>query len=172
MIAASDIRAELSAAIVIREYGLRAIRRGSQYRLKQCPRCGEKSPREAIAIDARTGSWLHFGYERASGGTCSGDVLDLIAACEGLDCRRDFRRIAERAASIAGIVDLNDAERAIRRAEAERRAAQADEEERLSYVESRKLAKASWSLLRRASLGAVPGQRCGRRNSRRRRRAD
>lgn len=147
----NDVRAELSAAIVIREYGLRATRRGSQFRLKECPRCHEKSSRDAIAIDARSGSWCHHGFERAAGGACSGDVLDLIAACEGLDCKRDFRRVMERAAAIAGVVDMSDVERDNRRREAECRAVEADEEERLSFLTSREIAATHWTVLPRHS---------------------
>src|SRR5690349_5904550 len=92
-IEASDLRGAITAHEVIERYGLKAKRRGSQYRLSECPRCGDKSSREAIAIDASSGSWCHHGAERAAGGQCSGDIIDLIAACEGLDCARDFRRV-------------------------------------------------------------------------------
>jgi hypothetical protein len=142
---ADDVRAELSAVQVIQAYGLRGVLRGSQYRLRECPRCHEKSRREAIAIDARTGSWLHHGFERNAGGACSGDVLDLVAACEGLDCRRDFARVMERAAQIAGVTSVSDVDREQRQRQiAERvRADAVAELERM--VSNRNTAGATWN---------------------------
>lgn len=153
---ADDVRAELSAVQVIQAYGLRGFLRGSQYRLRECPRCHEKSRREAIAIDARSGSWLHHGFERSAGGACSGDVLDLIAACEGLDCRRDFARVMERAAAIAGVTFVSDAERETRQRQiAERIRIEAIAElERMAS--NRNTAGATWNALKRFD---VPGMR-------------
>lgn len=154
MIPATEIRDALSADLVIARYGLRAKKRGSQYRLVECPRCRGRSTREAIAIDAKTGQWLHHGFERAAGGTCSGDVLDLIAACEDLDCKRDFRRIMDIAAEIAGVVHESEIERDIRiRAQKERARVEltAEIERR---VASRSTAAAAWDAL---STGATEG---------------
>lgn len=149
MIAASDLRDALSPLAIIERYGLAAKRRGSQYRLAQCPRCGEKSQREAIAIDAQDGSWCHHGYERAAGGKCSGDVLDLLAACEGLDCARDFRRVAELAAQLSGVADMSDAEREQHRREtAERNRRQVAVDAR-KHLSDRDTARAAWDRLAR-----------------------
>lgn len=120
----AEVRDAISVESVLDRYGLQARRRGSQYRLTLCPRCGAKSNREAIAIDARTGRWCHHGHERPAGGMCSGDILDLIAACEGLDCTKDFRRVAERAADIAGLTTVSDVERDLRQAQLRERARQ------------------------------------------------
>lgn len=108
---AAEVRASLQVEQVIHAYGLKAKRRGSQYRLSECPRCRHRSSSEAIAIDATSGSWLHHGAERPAG-ECSGDILDLVAACEGIDTRRDFRRVIARAAEMAGLSDtLSELER-------------------------------------------------------------
>lgn len=152
MISSSDLRDALSVADIIERYGLRAKRRGSQYRLTECPRCHERSSREAIAIDARSGQWLHHGHEKAAGGVCSGDILDLVAACEGLDCGRDFPRVVEAAQRITGALADVDIEERRRRA-AERAAADA-REEAARHAASRSTASTEWERLpRRCSRG-------------------
>ena len=72
-----DVRPELNSDDVIQKYGLKAKNRGSQYRLTECPRCHETSSSEAIAVDKRTGRWIHHGHERDAGGECSGDRFEL-----------------------------------------------------------------------------------------------
>lgn len=152
MIATSELRDAVEAIAVIQRYSLRAKLRGSQYRLRECPRCKASSHREAIAIDARNGSWLHHGYERAAGGECSGDVLDLIAACEGLDCRRDFRRIVEIASEIAGIVGESDSDREARAARARVRAQAEEAANKAQHSIWRSTAGGAWNALRRRDL--------------------
>jgi hypothetical protein len=108
---ADQVRLELDVERVMDHYGLRGVKRGGWYRLSQCPKCHRTSAREAIAIEASSGRWLHHGRERNAGGECSGDLFSLVAACEGLDPRRDFSRIVQRAAEIAGIAEIGpDAE--------------------------------------------------------------
>jgi hypothetical protein len=140
-----EVRAELTAADVIREYGLRGKPRGSQFRLRECPRCHEKSRREAIAIDTKTGRWLHHGHERDAGGVCSGDVFDLIAACEGLDCRRDFVAIMDRAKSIAGIDHVDEPQRERRKRQAEARAAEQTIADLERLIANRSTASSTWN---------------------------
>lgn len=106
---ADQIRVALGVERVIDAYGLKGTLRNGWYKFNLCPRCGEKSSREAIAVEASTGRWLHHGRERNAGGNCSGDLFDLIAACEGLDSRRDFARVLERASQLAGY-STNDPE--------------------------------------------------------------
>lgn len=100
---ADHVRLELGVERVMDAYGLVGVLRNGWYRLRACPRCGEKSSRQAIAIEAKSGRWLHHGSERGAGGECSGDLFGLIAACAGLDTKRDFTRILELAAAAAGI---------------------------------------------------------------------
>src|SRR5688572_25498307 len=90
---AEDVRCELCAQGVIDEYAPETPRRGSEFRPVTCPRCREPSKRGSVAISASTGAWLHHGREREAGGACSGDIFDLVAAFEGLDCRRDWPRV-------------------------------------------------------------------------------
>lgn len=98
-----DVRSSLTVSDVVAAYGLPVRRSGAQLRLRRCPRCGETSKREGIAINPHTGRWLHHGRERAAGGDCSGDVIDLVAALEGLDVRRDWQRLLARCAELAGV---------------------------------------------------------------------
>lgn len=146
-----DVRDALTVESIIDRYGLVAKRRGSQYRLRQCPRCGSKSSREAIAIDARTGSWCHHGFERP-GGDCSGDILDLVAACEGLSCRNDFRRVLAIATEIAGVTDsLTEIERDQRREQAKERARRDVIAELEQRVAARSTAGDAWAALARST---------------------
>lgn len=133
----ADVRAELTVTLVLGAYpSVRARRSRSQFRVRQCPRCGEQSKREAIAIDATTGAWCHFGRERSAGGECSGDLVDLVAALEGLDARRDFALVRKRCEEIAGVdcSTTSDSDRAARRASRER---QAEERLKLAELEER-----------------------------------
>lgn len=107
---ADDVRVELGVERVIETFGLQGQKRGKWFRLRECPRCHEKSSREAIAIELSSGRWLHHGHERNAGGECSGDMFDLVAACEGLDTRRDFARIVARAGEIAGMAPIGNAD--------------------------------------------------------------
>jgi phage/plasmid primase-like uncharacterized protein len=102
MIDRDQIRVELGVERVMDAFGLRGPIRNGWYRLALCPRCGEKSSREAVAIEASSGRWLHHGRERSAGGDCSGDLFDLVAACEGLDARKDFAKVLQRAGQLAG----------------------------------------------------------------------
>lgn len=148
---AADVRASLSAEQVIFAYGLKVKRRGSQYRLSECPRCRHRSSSEAIAIDAQSGSWLHHGCERPAG-ECSGDILDLVAACEGLDTRRDFRRVITKAAELAGLADtLTELEREQRVQQAKERARQQAVADLERLAASRSTAASEWDRLSRRS---------------------
>lgn len=156
-----DVRAELHVDDVIRHASLRVRRRGSQFRMKECPRCHETSSSEAIAIDSRTGRWIHHGREREAGGECSGDLLDLLAACEGLDAKRDFARLLPIAAKLAGVEAraLTDEERAQRRAYREQQAAErqrrADEEDAAIKREALTKAGATWQRFGRVRRNLV-----------------
>lgn len=145
----AEVERDLRAHDVVNAYGLRIARRGRWWRLKECPRCKEKSSRLAIAINPENGAWLHHGKERAAGGECSGDILDLVAALEGLDCRKDFPRVIARAAEIAGLDTTGDPEQR-RKAQDEARARVEREAnaERLRHDRARKLAGTHWDALR------------------------
>jgi hypothetical protein len=141
MIPASELNDALSGSAIVERYGLRGKRRGSEIRLVECPLCRERSAREAIAISAKSGSWCHHGHE------CGGDALSLIAACEGLDCKRDFRKVAGIAAEIAGLANETEFERE-RRIEAARARAQREITAELEKRNrNRSTATATWDAL-------------------------
>lgn len=54
-------------------------------------------------IDRVTGQWVHHSGSSAADSPCRGDALELVAAFEGLDRRRDFADLIQRAAAIAGV---------------------------------------------------------------------
>lgn len=146
---ADQVRVELGVERVLDHYGLRGVKRNGWYRLRECPRCHEKSSREAIAIEASSGRWLHHGHERSAGGVCSGDLFGLVAACEGLDASRDFPRVLARAAEVAGISDATGGDpEAEARIAARLRALQAEEAaDRRRRQEAARDAAAYWDAL-------------------------
>lgn len=111
----SDVLDALHVDDIVSRYGLKVRGRGGEYRLHECPRCKAVSRRTAVCINAESGLWVHHGHERKSGGNCSGNAIDLVAACEGIDS--DDPRALEIAAQIAGVElrELTDAERRERR---------------------------------------------------------
>src|SRR5690242_18399964 len=62
-----------------------------------CPAHGERTP--SCSVTRGPDGTIRV---RCFGCDLSGDVLTLVAAASGLDVRRDFRRVLERAASAAG----------------------------------------------------------------------
>lgn len=140
-----DVLAALSVESVLDFYAVEVDHRGRWLRGRTCPGCGEhKRGREAFAVEVEAG---RFKCHKCGAG---GDLLDLVALCEGLDPRRDFPRVVEMAAQIAGVsAPLPDAERERRReerrvaAEARRRA----EAQRRADAEAR--APGVWESLRR-----------------------
>lgn len=150
-----DVRAELRIEDVINRYGLKVRRHGRTLRAKECPRCRLPSSSEAIVFNPRKDTWGHFGAGKAEGGECFGNAIDLVAVCEGLDTKRDFVKVLEIAAKIAGVEarPLTDDERAARRAYREQQAAerqiQADAEEAAMLREAKlKAASVRQRLLR------------------------
>jgi hypothetical protein len=149
-----DVRSALHIADVADYYGLG--RPGlAKRRLPSCPRCGADSSSKAIVINTVRNTWGHFGHGKEEGGDCYGDAIDLVAACEGLDTRRDFAAVLKRAAEIAGVdPDLTDAQRVVQRAERERQEAdrqrQADREEATMVREAKLKASATWQRLARS----------------------
>lgn len=81
------VRDQLVAAFGIRGHGV------AQLRTKQCPTRTHSADSCAIAADGR---WSCFACGTA------GDGLDWIAAEAGLDIKRDFAKVLERAAGISG----------------------------------------------------------------------
>lgn len=94
---------------------------GDEARTRLCPMCGPRS-RDAVVVNLVTGRWIDHAHG------CSGDMFDIVASLAGLDARRDFVRVKELAAELAGLDastptgDLTQrrADTARRRAEQER----------------------------------------------------
>ncbi|MCX5746731.1 MAG: hypothetical protein NT062_30015 [Proteobacteria bacterium] len=137
---AADVRAAVKPIDVFAYFDWKFRPSGSQFRLAICPRCGEQS--SGIAV-ARDGSWIHHGHEHAAGGTCSGDALNLVAAFAGLDTKRDFVKVLELAAEIAGVEaqPLSEPERAQRRADRDRAAADRQRQDDLANAAALREAK-------------------------------
>ena len=160
------VRAALTAAMVAAEAGIPVRRTGTQLRTKQCPACGLRSA-DSVVVNAATGAWEC----KAHG--CKGDLFALVAGWNGLDHKRDFGRVLERAAAIAGVSpEPHDASAQLARAE--RRAA---EEQRAAAVVAARAAAVArvpgwWAALSRRSpegeeflrrtRGVEPGELIGR----------
>ena len=71
-----------------------------EVRFQACPSCGPRSRSDAIAANRGTGLWLCHAHG------CKGDLLALVAGLAGLDVEREFHRVIELAADIAGVVAL------------------------------------------------------------------
>jgi hypothetical protein len=95
---ADAVEAGLRAPAILDAFGAR-YRDAPTIRLTVCPQCGEATKRAAVAINRASCKWVHHG------GPCRGAALDLVAAFAGLDRRRDFVRLLEIAAPIAGVTE-------------------------------------------------------------------
>jgi hypothetical protein len=146
VIDADQVRAALSPPAALDHFGVRYQRRGDELRTKHCPTCGPRS-REAVAINVATGMWADHAHG------CRGDLFALVAGYAGVDAARDFRRVLELAASIAGLSSAEvDPEMARRieernRVEAARRAR--DHAERQAAIATM---PGRWAQLERRSL--------------------
>lgn len=108
--------ASLRTSDVVGHFRLDGKRMGDELRFGVCPKCGPRTRKDAISINMQSGRWADHAHG------CSGDLLSLIAGFSGLDPKRDFPRVLEIAASIAGIgTDSDPAEtaRALERRRAE-----------------------------------------------------
>lgn len=146
MIANEQILAELRPAAVPEHYGIKFKICGDELRTRHCPACGQRST-DAVAINVDSGLWCcHVCGAR-------GDVFALVAGYAGLDARRDFVKVKELAAQIAGISSAASDPDLVRRL-AERR--RQEELRRVQEQAERAAAVASmparWEALDRRSL--------------------
>ena len=136
-----QIVAALSPRAVLDRFGIEGRATGRELRTGVCPTCGPRSRRDAVAINLGTGMWDC----KVTG--CSGDVFALVAGLAGLDARRDFPKVLELAADIAGVSIATDPEAAQRIADRRRVEAarmQADQEARAA---ARATMPAKWAAL-------------------------
>jgi hypothetical protein len=106
-----DLRCHLtSPQRVAKALGLKVQQDGGSYVLVLCPVHAEKN--------ASCSLYKRQGQLKAKCRGCQwrGDVLDLIAAAEGLDGRSGFREVLARACELAGMSDQAEALRGGRRA--------------------------------------------------------
>lgn len=148
-----DVLEALRPDAVIAHFGVKGRRFGREFRTRTCPACGERSRADAVAINLVTGKW----HDHAHG--CSGDLFALLAGLAGLDVRKQFREVIDLGAEIAGvtpaIAPMSASERAQRREDIARRAAQREAQE-LEETERRRqqaieFATAQWGRLSTSS---------------------
>lgn len=117
------VLAALRAGDVIARFQIKGRTKGDEYRCNLCPKCGPRSREDAVAINLLSGKWSDHAHG------CGGDILDLVAGLSGLDTKRDFQRVLELAADIAGVgpgADPAD----VRRSLEQRRQLEAQQRER------------------------------------------
>lgn len=150
MIDRDAVVAALRPADVIARFALAGKRIGDEFRTRVCPTCGARSRADAVAINMTTGRWRDHAH------SCSGDLLGLVAGLLGCDVRRDFERVLQVAADIAGITGERD-DAAIARALSERRQREreASDARLRERIEAMRAAGRVWRGLRDTSeLGA------------------
>lgn len=144
------VLAALTARDVLARFGVAGTTRGAEFRTRLCPSCGPRS-RDAVVINLDSGRWV----DQAHG--CHGDLLALVAQLGGLDCKRDFQRVLELAADVAGVgPDVDPAVVAAaraRQAEQEAAAAAARKFERVDAI------RYAGNLWRRAGARHPHGER-------------
>jgi phage/plasmid primase-like uncharacterized protein len=126
----AEVRAALRGDAVLDAFDVKYQRRGDELRTRQCPACGPRT-RDAVAVNAISGMWSDHAHG------CKGDVLALVAGYAGLDVAREFPRVLERAAAIAGLGDSEGDAEAIAHAIAERKRAEAERERRAAALVAR-----------------------------------
>lgn len=149
MIAVEHVDALLDPESVIAACGIDARHRGHAWRLRTCPGCGARPARAGAAIYQRDERWrwTHHGHD------CGGSLLDLVAAAERIDRRREFTRLLERGAQIAGIVETGGdlTQRVAAQVAANRARSEQESRERVAAIEAM---PALWdSLHRKSSTG-------------------
>lgn len=114
---ADQVRGALRTTAVL-EWAGEEYRDRPEIRLATCPACGGNQRRASFLVHRESGQWMHHGGAGADGRPCRGDIFALVAAFAGLDVRRDFPRVKEIGAQIAGLSpDVTSDELARRREE-------------------------------------------------------
>lgn len=127
------VLAELRARDVVDRYSIQGRVVGDEFRTTICPACGPRTRRDTVAVNLITGRWVDHAHG------CSGDLLALVAGLAGLDVKRDFQKVLELGADIAGVRPGADpaavARAAERRRELEAKLAAAKQAERERAVQ-------------------------------------
>jgi len=92
-----DVIAALSAERVLDHFGIDHQRSGRELRFQVCPECGPRTRADSVSVSVETGRWKDHAHE------CRGDLLSMVAGYAGVDLERDFQRVLEVAADIAGV---------------------------------------------------------------------
>lgn len=143
------IRSALVADVprVLESHGVRYQRRGRELRTRMCPACGQRS-RDAVCLSTRTGAWCC----KVCG--ARGGILDALAGYAGIDAGRDFKRVLELGAQLAGIGHALDPETERRIAERRRIEVERAAREDRRRAEARARMPAAWEALdRRSDVG-------------------
>lgn len=93
----ADVRAALTPGRVLDHFGIDHRRAGGELRFQICPECGPRTRDDSVSVNASTGRWRCLAHE------CSGDLFAMVAGYAGIDLVRDFSRVVEVAADIAGV---------------------------------------------------------------------
>jgi hypothetical protein len=93
----TDVLAALSAERVLDHFGIDYQRSGRELRFQVCPECGPRSKADTVSVSTATGRWKDHAHD------CRGDLLSMVAGYAGIDLDRDFGRVLEVAADIAGM---------------------------------------------------------------------
>lgn len=132
------VKDRIDLADLARRYGAE-FRKLGRYQMSKCPLPHHSDRTPSFVVYDDTQHFHCFGCQ------AHGDALNLIALFLGLDLKRDFRRVIEEAAAIAGVgreYDAAAAEEARKRVEGKRKAqAKRDEDERRAKAER---AKTRW----------------------------
>lgn len=129
------VRDALTPELVAAHYGIEGRWLGKWMRSRQCPITVHAS--QAFGI-SRDGMWHCWSCDQG------GDLLDLVAAGEALDIKREFGDVLEVAAAIAGVVDEDSFGAATPKPRAPRPAVVEDRAQRISIARIR----AKWLWLR------------------------
>ncbi len=118
-----DVLAALDAGTVTARYAIPIQSRGKWWRARECPTCQSST---GFAIKASDGRFRCHSCE-----TRGCDWLALVALCEGLNIKADFRRVLAVAADIAGVAPVDVANENEWRARQEQRERERTERERV-----------------------------------------
>lgn len=93
----ADVLSSLTAERVLDHFGVEHRRAGGELRFQICPECGPRTRDDSVSVNRESGRWRCLAHE------CRGDLLTMVAGYAGVDIDRDFQRVVEVAADIAGV---------------------------------------------------------------------